>query len=341
MSSTRAVFRNVATVIMVASIGLFVIRIFGIATGLGSFILLLAMGGVILASFLTAMTARSREQRRYPIGGLIALLLAPMLFWIMSSRVQPGCAGFMDALLTMFFCFALACIGTGCSLVSLLLRPRVGEPGGTGSCIRCGYNLYGLTESRCPECGTVFDPEAAHASVTANWRRKDVFGRMLARWLGTASIVASFLLSVFVMSAPEYRVWLIGVGFGCMVGGTLILGGLRHARQGRYAISGLTLLLAPFLLVHSTFAPGGVPRFLGAGDILGLSIGVVCLVLMLLGGVYVTIAVLVPMRSAQARRTGCCARCGYFLEGLVGSACPECGMRSDSPKQVGSGQHTA
>ena len=27
-----------------------------------------------------------------------------------------------------------------------------------GRCVKCGYNLFGLSEQRCPECGTVFDP---------------------------------------------------------------------------------------------------------------------------------------------------------------------------------------
>ena len=27
-----------------------------------------------------------------------------------------------------------------------------------GLCSKCGYNLTGLTESRCPECGTRFEP---------------------------------------------------------------------------------------------------------------------------------------------------------------------------------------
>jgi hypothetical protein len=37
-------------------------------------------------------------------------------------------------------------------------------------CIKCGYLLYGLTKPRCPECGTLFDPEllAAQASKQDN-----------------------------------------------------------------------------------------------------------------------------------------------------------------------------
>ena len=41
--------------------------------------------------------------------------------------------------------------------VRLTSDPRVAE----GRCARCGYDLQGLTEPRCPECGTPFDPEAA------------------------------------------------------------------------------------------------------------------------------------------------------------------------------------
>lgn len=28
-----------------------------------------------------------------------------------------------------------------------------------GHCVNCGYNLYGITHTACPECGTEFDPE--------------------------------------------------------------------------------------------------------------------------------------------------------------------------------------
>jgi hypothetical protein len=35
-----------------------------------------------------------------------------------------------------------------------------------GLCRNCGYNLRGLTEARCPECGKAFDPELLAALTT-------------------------------------------------------------------------------------------------------------------------------------------------------------------------------
>ena len=38
------------------------------------------------------------------------------------------------------------------TLLKLLVRRRR-----QGICVQCGYNLKGLTELRCPECGTAFE----------------------------------------------------------------------------------------------------------------------------------------------------------------------------------------
>jgi hypothetical protein len=36
-------------------------------------------------------------------------------------------------------------------------------------CPRCEYNLTGLTENRCPECGTAFDPEELRRILAGQW----------------------------------------------------------------------------------------------------------------------------------------------------------------------------
>jgi len=35
-------------------------------------------------------------------------------------------------------------------------------------CVKCGYDLYGLEVSRCPECGTPFDPKLLEEDMDSN-----------------------------------------------------------------------------------------------------------------------------------------------------------------------------
>jgi hypothetical protein len=57
----------------------------------------------------------------------------------------------------------------GLGLLSLLLGvfvvPRRIRP---GHCPACGYELRGLTEPRCPECGTPFDPKLLEETTQRN-----------------------------------------------------------------------------------------------------------------------------------------------------------------------------
>ncbi len=74
----------------------------------------------------------------------------------------------------------------------------------TASCLKCGYSLRGLTENRCPECGTPFDPDLMARSYLPEWPR-------LMVWYLTAILVISLadLLSAMV---PSVR----GVSFAWM-----------------------------------------------------------------------------------------------------------------------------
>ena len=44
------------------------------------------------------------------------------------------------------------------SIIAYLLGLRATRPELPGMCRRCEYDLRGLSEPRCPECGTPFDP---------------------------------------------------------------------------------------------------------------------------------------------------------------------------------------
>lgn len=46
--------------------------------------------------------------------------------------------------------------------IRMSLRQRLALEG-VPICAKCGYELRGLTQPRCPECGSVFDPKLLHS----------------------------------------------------------------------------------------------------------------------------------------------------------------------------------
>src|SRR5581483_2175302 len=48
-------------------------------------------------------------------------------------------------------------------------------------CQKCGYDLRGLADNRCPECGEMFDPRAA-LIARIPWLRRKVIGAWRAYW---------------------------------------------------------------------------------------------------------------------------------------------------------------
>jgi ribosomal protein L37E len=52
--------------------------------------------------------------------------------------------------------------------IGLLLIARLNQAQEDGHCIQCGYNLFGLTEPRCPECGTPFPSRQEARSADAD-----------------------------------------------------------------------------------------------------------------------------------------------------------------------------
>lgn len=62
-------------------------------------------------------------------------------------------------------------------------------------CKTCGYNLTGLSEPRCPECGRPFDPVDSRtfdAFARAGWRRR-LWTRMLRTSVALAVLVAALV----------------------------------------------------------------------------------------------------------------------------------------------------
>ena len=61
-------------------------------------------------------------------------------------------------------------------------------------CLSCGYQLRGLSQSVCPECGRAFDPSdpKTFESRPPEWRRRRRFRRAIALVVVVLALVAAF-----------------------------------------------------------------------------------------------------------------------------------------------------
>ncbi|MBN2559410.1 MAG: hypothetical protein JXQ75_00580 [Phycisphaerae bacterium] len=124
------------------------------------------------------------------------------------------------------------------------------DPLADASCLHCGYSLRGLTENRCPECGTPFDPQEMASSYLPEWPRLMRYyltGLMAATLLVLAAMVAYARLSSGlsgVLARPIY----LGRFYEALVTiclAPLSIAGLRHRVDwGRKAALALFLLKA-------------------------------------------------------------------------------------------------
>ncbi len=59
-----------------------------------------------------------------------------------------------------------------------------------GNCRKCGYSLVRLTEPRCPECGTEFNPDDPRTMTIHNSWLSDFLGRKTSLWTVSPAIAS-------------------------------------------------------------------------------------------------------------------------------------------------------
>ncbi len=73
-------------------------------------------------------------------------------------------------------------------------------------CRQCDYSLYGLSENRCPECGTAFDPaDASTVSKYSNGSAKRRRRKNLRRFLLFSPLLAYVILTITIPSGFACR----------------------------------------------------------------------------------------------------------------------------------------
>jgi hypothetical protein len=114
----------------------------------------------VLANLLILIASRKMSMR------ILALLAIASIAAAIYSVNVPGVSHTEMQGPGYFYAMLFVCILLPLSVL-LLLMVFVGgilearrNPSLEGHCTHCGYNLKGLTEHRCPECGTAFDPTA-------------------------------------------------------------------------------------------------------------------------------------------------------------------------------------
>lgn len=92
---------------------------------------------------------------RFGLGCQCAAAVPPIWFLIAGGPAAHCNTGPMF-LLTYVIAGPLALLGFLSSWLGMSRFWKIGATGPPGVCTRCGYNLRGLPERRCPECGTPF-----------------------------------------------------------------------------------------------------------------------------------------------------------------------------------------
>ena len=105
---------------------------------------------------------RKRATKRW---GIVLLALSAFVFFLPNILMVTGLErhlplppgdAYMSGLWVLYGCWTM---GIGIAIVGLLCIVFLPFKAKPDRCEKCGYPYTGLTEPRCPECGTEFDPK--------------------------------------------------------------------------------------------------------------------------------------------------------------------------------------
>jgi hypothetical protein len=116
----------------------------------------LFLPGAFIMALGVMLTAVSASRARGVAILAVLMFFLNLLAWFKDVYIEGRSGEELWGVLMCAFTITLptASVLSLCVCVSSLFWPRKRRD--TSHCRNCGYNLYGLTENRCPECGTPF-----------------------------------------------------------------------------------------------------------------------------------------------------------------------------------------
>lgn len=137
------------------------------------------------------------------------------------------------------------------------------------SCLQCGYPLRGLTENRCPECGTTFDPEDMADTYPPEWPRLIVWYLTAACLTGLFQLLFQVLWTLSaeqpissLIQDQQALVFLFDFATMILIAPWAIMGLVRRLDWGRKIVIGLCMVqsipLLPvfFMMVFNLVSAG-------------------------------------------------------------------------------------
>jgi hypothetical protein len=135
----------------------------------------------------------------------------------------------------------------------------------TMRCLGCGYDLHGLPENRCPECGLPFDPADPGTSLlSADSGRKYLVAAIASLGMLTLPLLALGLIAGTDWYIQSWASWFLDVALvlvwccGLVTAGLVCIHGIQFLRRPAHLVKrrgsavagvGLLLLMAGIVVV--------------------------------------------------------------------------------------------